>query len=117
MDAYIDGRLQHWADSVRAGALEGRLMSNGATLAAMARNGCVVRGTARGGSVLMDAAAEDVERCVVRLPDVLRQAVMEQYLQPSTAEQKAKFCGCGVKAFYARLGRAHVLIRDFLTEN
>lgn len=117
MDAYIDGRLRHWADNVRAGALEGRLVSNGATLAAMARNGCVVRGTARGGSVLMDAAAEDVERCVVRLPDVLRQAVMEQYLQNSTAEQKAKFCGVSRRGFFARLERAHAEIRKFLDEN
>lgn len=116
MDSYIDGRLIHWAEQVRDGMMFGKLVSNGSTIAGMIKSGVPVRST-KGPELLVDQAAEEMDHCVTHLPEHLKQAVLEKYLQDNSVEQKARACGCSVRGYHMRIERAHSVISAMLDGN
>lgn len=107
----IDEMLKLWAEEMHAPGSNGGGYAGGNLIAMLiASKGEVVRGH-RGSRVILDRVAE-VDRLVNRLPEELKNVVVEHYLnRDSFPEQKYRHCGCSRNTFYLRLHVAHQGIR------
>lgn len=103
----IDEMLKLWAEEMHAPGSNGGGYAGGNLIAMLiASKGEVVRGH-RGSRVILDRVAE-VDRLVNRLPEELKNVVVEHYLnRDSFPEQKYRHCGCSRNTFYLRLHVAH----------
>ncbi len=110
----IDEMLKLWAEEMHAPGSNGGGYAGGNLIAMLiASKGEVVRGH-RGSRVILDRVAE-VDRLVNRLPEELKNVVVEHYLnRDSFPEQKYRHCGCSRNTFYLRLHVAHQGIQDGL---
>ncbi len=108
----IDEMLKLWAEEMHAPGSNGGGYAGGNLIAMLiASKGEVVRGH-RGSRVILDRVAE-VDRLVNRLPEELKNVVVEHYLnRDSFPEQKYRHCGCSRNTFYLRLHVAHQGIQD-----
>lgn len=106
--------LKLWAEEMHAPGIGGGGFGGGNMIAMlMATKGELIRGT-RGSRVLLDQAAE-IELIVNQMEEILRQVVIEHYLnEDSSPRQKYEFCRCSQKAYYARLHVAHLTIQSRL---
>lgn len=96
----IDEMLKLWAEEMHAPGSNGGGYAGGNLIAMLiASKGAVVRGH-RGSRVILDRVAE-VDRLVNRLPEELKNVVVEHYLnRDSFPEQKYRHCGCSRNTFY-----------------
>lgn len=64
----------------------------------------------------VDCEAEETDRAVLALPGELRAAVNEVYVETGTDADRIKRMQCGRSTLHARIGRAHLLLRDWFAE-
>lgn len=111
MIEHVHLRLLRWADWAAGGR---RVAGLGYAVCSLAR--WEVRGSVKSADPRIDSEASDTDRAVTLLPAEVKAVVVEYYLRPGTARQKARACGLAPKAFYERLHHAHHRVRDMLEE-
>ena len=58
--------------------------------------------------------AQETHACVFRLPDELKEAMIQEYVIGGTQQQKARACAVDRTTFWRRCERAHVLLLELM---
>jgi len=106
---WVDARLRAWAEWCEAGgAVVGMGYGRNPIAGAIENGGQIIRGTGPASQAGGYDPDYETDRAVSKLPDDLRQVVVEHYRHADAAEWKrVRRCGCSRRTYYRRLARAH----------
>lgn len=57
--------------------------------------------------------ADETQRCILALPDYLKDTIVQEYVVCGKQAEKAHFLGIDTRTYRRRLSRAHIILLDF----